>query len=370
LDAFMGKAHSNAYRQVAPFFSPRLTPRLKVICGRTRSNVEAAAREYGWDEAATDWEEVIARKDIDIVDVATPGDLHAPIAIAAARAGKVVFCEKPLANTVAEADRMLAAVEKARVLHMICQNYRRAPAVMLAKHLIDDGRIGDVRHYRGTYLQDWVADPKFPMVWRLDKTKAGSGALGDIAAHSIDLARFLVGEITEVSGDLKTFITERPLAGNARKKGTVTVDDAAMALVRFDSGAVGQSRRPAWPSAERTTTASRSTAAAAAGIRSRAHERARAVSGVGSAGGTRVQAHSRHRIGASLHEGLVAARAHHRLRAHVHAHGLRSARSDGGQEAAHPELRRRREEPARIGGDREVVAVAEMGSRVGPLGRA
>ena len=237
--AFMGKAHSNAYRQVTPFFSPRLTPRMKVICGRTRSNVEAAAREYGWDEASTDWEEVIARQDIDIVDVATPGDLHAPIAIAAARAGKVVFCEKPLANTVAEADRMLAAVEKAGVLHMICHNYRRAPAVMLAKQLIEGGRIGDVRHYRGTYLQDWIADPKFPMVWRLDKTKAGSGALGDIAAHSIDLARFLVGEISEVSGDLMTFITERPLAGDSRKKGTVTVDDAAQALVRFENGAIG-----------------------------------------------------------------------------------------------------------------------------------
>ena len=237
--AFMGKAHSNAYRQVGPFFKPRLRPRLKVICGRTRAKVEEAAREYGWDEAATDWEEVIARKDIDIVDISTPGDLHAPIAIAAARAGKVVLCEKPLANTVADADRMLAAVEKARVLHMVCHNYRRAPAVMFAKQLIDDGKLGEIRHYRGTYLQDWPADPTFPMVWRLDKTTAGSGALGDLAAHSIDLARFLVGEITEVSGDLKTFITERPLPGSPRKKGTVTVDDASTALVRFDSGAIG-----------------------------------------------------------------------------------------------------------------------------------
>jgi predicted dehydrogenase len=237
--AFMGKAHSNAYRQVTPFFSPKLTPRLKVICGRTRPNVEAAAREYGWEEAATDWEEVIARKDIDIVDVSTPGDLHAPIAIAAAKAGKVVFCEKPLANTVAEAQKMLNAVEKAGVLHMICHNYRRIPAVQLAKQLIADGRIGDVWHFRGTYLQDWITDPKFPLVWRLDKTKAGSGALGDIAAHSIDFARFLVGEITDVAGDLKTFITERPLPDNPKKKGTVTVDDASTALVRFANGAIG-----------------------------------------------------------------------------------------------------------------------------------
>ncbi|HUF24300.1 MAG TPA: Gfo/Idh/MocA family oxidoreductase [Vicinamibacterales bacterium] len=237
--AFMGKAHSNAYRQVAPFFSPRLTPRLKVICGRNAANVERAARTYGWEEAATDWRQVVRRNDIDLVDVSTPGDSHAEIAIEAARAGKAVICEKPLANSVAEARRMLAAVEKAGVVHMICHNYRRAPAVMLAKHLIDEGRIGEIRHFRGTYLQDWIADPSFPMVWRLEKTKAGSGALGDIGAHAIDLARFLVGEITEVAGHLETFIRERPLPGKGRKRGRVTVDDAAMALMRFDEGAIG-----------------------------------------------------------------------------------------------------------------------------------
>jgi predicted dehydrogenase len=237
--AFMGKAHSNAYRQVGPFFSPRIQPRMKVICGRDQKKVEAAARLYGWEESATDWREVIARKDIDLVDVSTPGDSHAEISIAAARAGKAVICEKPLANSVAEAKRMLDAVNKAGVAHMICHNYRRAPAVMLARHLIETGRIGSVRHFRGTYLQDWIADPAFPLVWRLDKTQAGSGALGDIAAHSIDLARFLVGEIAEVSGHLETFITERPLVGNPRKRGKVTVDDAAMALVQFEGGAIG-----------------------------------------------------------------------------------------------------------------------------------
>jgi len=237
--AFMGRAHSNAYRQVSPFFSPRLRPCLKVLCGRTRDKVESAAREYGWEEASTDWEAVVRRKDIDIVDVATPGDMHAPIAIAAARAGKVVFCEKPLANSVADAKRMLAAVTKAGVIHMICHNYRRAPAVMLAKKLIDDGALGDIRHYRGTYLQDWIVDPAFPLGWRLDKAKAGSGALGDIASHSIDLARFLVGEITEVSAGLETFIKRRPLPENPKRSGAVTVDDAVMALVRFDQGAIG-----------------------------------------------------------------------------------------------------------------------------------
>jgi predicted dehydrogenase len=236
---FMGKAHSNAYRQVARFFSPRLTPRMKVLCGRTPAKVRAAAREYGWDEAATDWKEVVNRADVDLVDIATPGDSHAEIAIAAARAGKAVFCEKPLANTVAEAERMLAAVTKAGVTHMICHNYRRAPAVMLAKQLIDEGQLGEIRHYRGTYLQDWITDPKFPLVWRLDKNKAGSGALGDIAAHSIDLARFLVGEITEVAGDLTTFIKTRPLPDNPKKTGRVTVDDASTALVRFENGAMG-----------------------------------------------------------------------------------------------------------------------------------
>jgi len=237
--AFMGKAHSNAYRQVAHFFSPRFTPRMKVICGRTAANVRTAAREYGWDEAATDWEQVVNRKDVDLVDVCTPGDSHMDIAIAAARAGKTVFCEKPLANSVRDAERMLAAVEKVGVVHMICHNYRRAPAVMLAKQLIERGDLGEIRHYRGTYLQDWITDPDFPLVWRLDKNKAGSGALGDIAAHSIDLARFLVGEIEEVAGDLKTFVKTRPLPDNPKKKGRVTVDDASTTLVRFRNGAIG-----------------------------------------------------------------------------------------------------------------------------------
>jgi predicted dehydrogenase len=235
--AFMGRAHSNAYRQVVPFFRPRLTPQMKVLCGRTASDVERASRDLGWKEAATDWREVVARPDIDLVDISTPGDSHAEIAIAAAAAGKAVLCEKPLANSVTDAQRMLDAVTRAGVVHMICHNYRRAPAVMLAKAIIDAGQIGEIRHYRGTYLQDWIVDPAFPMTWRFDRERAGSGALGDIAAHSIDLARFLVGEIHEVSGDLETFIKERPRRDGG--VGEVTVDDAASALVRFDGGAIG-----------------------------------------------------------------------------------------------------------------------------------
>ncbi len=237
--AFMGKAHSNAYRQVTPFMSPRIEPRMKVICGRTRGKVEAAARQYGWEEAAIDWRSVVARDDIDLVDITTPGDLHAEIAIEAAKAGKAVFCEKPLANSIAEARAMVAAVEAAGVVHMVCHNYRRIPAVMLARSLIDAGRIGTIRHFRGTYLQDWIVDPEFPLVWRLQKTQAGSGALGDIGAHVVDLARFLVGEITEVCGHLETFVKERPLPGNPGGRGPVTVDDAALALARFETGAIG-----------------------------------------------------------------------------------------------------------------------------------
>ena len=238
--AFMGRAHSNAWRQVSRFFSPKLTPRLKVICGRDRKNVQAAAATLGWEESATDWREVIARPDIHIVDVSTPGDSHAEIAIAAAQAGKAVFCEKPLANTVKEAKAMVAAVKKAGVPNMICHNYRRAPAVMLARELVASGKLGQIYHYRGTYLQDWIVDPALPLLWRFQKEKAGSGALGDILSHSLDLGRFVLGsEVTEVAGALETFIKRRPLLDNPKKKGRVTVDDAALSLVRFANGAIG-----------------------------------------------------------------------------------------------------------------------------------
>jgi predicted dehydrogenase len=237
--AFMGRAHSNAYRQVTRFFSPRWRPRMKVICGRDRARVEAARRTLGWDEAATDWEAVVGRTDIDLVDICVPGHLHAPIAIAAARAGKAVLCEKPLANTLREAEQMLAAVRKAGVAHMVCHNYRRAPAVMLARQIIDDGVLGEVRHFRGSYLQDWLVDPASPISWRLDRRTAGSGALGDLASHAVDLARFLVGEIAEVTGDLKTFTRSRPRPGRPRARARVSVDDAASALIRFANGAMG-----------------------------------------------------------------------------------------------------------------------------------
>jgi predicted dehydrogenase len=236
--AFMGRAHSNAWRQVGRFFDLPADPQLQVVCGRDAEAVAQAAAKLGWREHATSWQEVVARPDVDIVDVCTPGDSHEEIAIAAARAGKAVLCEKPLANDLAGAERMLAAAEQAGVVHMVCHNYRRAPAVALARQWIDEGRIGEIRHWRGTYLQDWIVDPDFPRVWRLEKAKAGSGALGDIASHSIDLARYLVGEIREVSGLLETFVRERPLEDGSGR-GPVDVDDAALALLRFENGAIG-----------------------------------------------------------------------------------------------------------------------------------
>jgi predicted dehydrogenase len=235
---FMGKAHSNAWRQVNRFFDAPFEPVMKVICGRDEEGVRQAATKFGWDEHSTDWEEVVRRKDIDVVDICTPGDFHMPVALAAAEAGKAILCEKPLANTLDEAERMLKAVESNSSIHMLCHNYRRAPAVMIAKRLIDEGRIGELYHYRGTYLQDWIVDPQFPRVWRLEKAKAGSGALGDLVSHTADLSRFLVGEITEVAGLLKTFITERPLPGSD-VMAPVDVDDCAVSLVKFQNGAVG-----------------------------------------------------------------------------------------------------------------------------------
>ncbi|HEV2177943.1 MAG TPA: Gfo/Idh/MocA family oxidoreductase [Terriglobia bacterium] len=248
---FMGKAHSNAYRQVSRFFPGKLTPRMKVIVGRNREAAEAAARQFGWEEVETDWRKVVERKDVDVVDVSTPGYLHREMAIAAARAGKHVICEKPLANTLADAKEMLRAVEKAGVKHMVMHNYRKVPAVAFARKLIEDGRLGDIYHYHGAYLQDWIIDPQFPLVWRLQKNLAGAGALGDIGSHAIDLAQYLNSDIQSVTSHLTTFIKERPLVGShgedkgqrqvkaGRGTGRVTVDDDANFLARFANGSVG-----------------------------------------------------------------------------------------------------------------------------------
>jgi predicted dehydrogenase len=235
---FMGRAHSNAWRQVGSFFDVPFQPVLKVICGRNESEVKKVADRFGWEQYSTSWEKVVNRADIDVVDICTPGYTHAPIALAAAEAGKILFCEKPLANSLEEAQQMLDAATANKCVHMICHNYRRAPAVSLARELIDAGEIGTVYHYRATYLQDWLRNPEFPTRWRLDKSKAGSGALGDLFSHSTDLARYLVGDITEVSALLNTFVSTRPVLGS-KEMAQVDVDDAALAIVRFDNGAIG-----------------------------------------------------------------------------------------------------------------------------------
>ncbi|TXK43498.1 Gfo/Idh/MocA family oxidoreductase [Nonomuraea sp. C10] len=246
--AFMGRVHSQAWRNVAAFFDLPVTPRMRVIAGRSKDATEAAAERLGWDEAVTDWREVVGRADVDVVDICTPGDTHAEIAIAALRAGKHVICEKPLANTVPEAEAMAAAAASATGKSMVAFNYRRVPAIALARRLVEEGRLGEIRHVRAQYLQDWIVDPDFPLVWRLRKDKAGSGALGDIGAHIIDAAQFIAGQhLVGVSALTETFIKERPLAeGSAglaasggSGRGAVTVDDAALFVGRLSGGALG-----------------------------------------------------------------------------------------------------------------------------------
>jgi len=240
--AFMGKAHSNAWRNVASFFEVPDVEQ-KVLVGRDAAGVAEAAAKYGWAESATDWRSIIERDDIDIVDICAPGWLHAEIAIAALEAGKHVLVEKPLANTLPEAEAMAAAAKTARangVQSMIGFNYRRVPALALARELISEGRVGTIRQVRGAYLQDWLADEESPMTWRLRKETAGSGALGDIASHTIDQVLFLLGgQVTEVSGRLHTFVDRRPGAsGPASGMEEVTVDDAAWATLSLTSGAI------------------------------------------------------------------------------------------------------------------------------------
>jgi predicted dehydrogenase len=236
--AFMGKAHSNAWRNVASYFDVPAFEQ-KVLVGRDAAAVAQAATKYGWQETDTDWRSVIDRDDIHIVDICAPGWMHAEIAIAALEAGKHVLLEKPLANTLAEAEAITAAARRARakgVQSMVGFNYRRVPALALAKELVSEGRLGAVRQVRAAYLQDWLADETAPMTWRLTKETAGSGALGDIASHAIDQVLFLLGsQVTEVSGRLQTFVNHRPGAGGLEE---VTVDDAAWATLTLASGAI------------------------------------------------------------------------------------------------------------------------------------
>ncbi|MET7720838.1 Gfo/Idh/MocA family protein [Streptomyces mirabilis] len=254
--AFMGAAHSQGWRTVGRVFDLPRSPVLAAVCGRDASAVRAMADQHGWAAAETDWRALIARDDVDLVDICTPGDSHAEIALAALAAGKHVLCEKPLANTVEEAEAMTEAAEAAFArgqVSMVGFNYRRLPATSLARKMVDEGRLGALRHVRVTYLQDWLVDPQFPLTWRLRKELAGSGALGDLGAHIVDLAQYLAGEpVVGVSALTETFVRERPLPGGvssgltavsatnprAGGVGTVTVDDAALFTGRFASGAL------------------------------------------------------------------------------------------------------------------------------------
>jgi predicted dehydrogenase len=238
--AFMGKAHSNAYKKV-PYmmYPPPAIPKLAAICGRNKEAVEEACKRYGYEKSYTDWRKMIDDKNVELLDNGTPNDQHAEPCIAAAEAGKHVFCEKPLARTAEEAGRMRDAVVKAGVKHMVAFNYRFVPAIRQAKELIESGRLGKIYHYRAMYLQEWIM-PHYgtPRIWRLEKKTAGSGALGDLGAHIIDLGRFLVGEVKSVAAMTKTFIPERPLP-DGKGKGKVDVDDAFVATVEFAGGAIG-----------------------------------------------------------------------------------------------------------------------------------
>jgi predicted dehydrogenase len=237
---FMGRAHSNAWRQAPRFFNLKANVEMHTICGRDARGVQAVRAQLGWQRAATDWREVVESPLIDIVDIGVPNHLHAEIAIAAAQNGKHVLCEKPLAMNVKEAEAMLAAAQKAKIVHMICHNYRRIPAIALAKKMIGEGALGKIFHFRARYAQDWLADPEFPINWRLQKETSGGGTNGDINAHIIDLGRYLVGEFQEICGLLNTFVMERPLANSIakgpRKTGKVTVPDAAMLVGRMENG--------------------------------------------------------------------------------------------------------------------------------------
>lgn len=246
---FMGKAHSNALARLGMFFDCDAVVKKKCICGRDEEWVAQAAVKLGWEGYETSWEKLVSRKDIDVIDITAPSNMHKSIAIAAAENGKHVFCEKPLALNLADAREMLETVKRAGVKHQIGFNYRFAPAIQLAKQIIDAGKLGAIRHVRASYLQDFITDPEFPLVWRLQKSICGSGSLGDLGAHFIDLSRFLVGDFKSVMGIQKTFIKSRPLVermegltANARAdapRGEVDVDDGTVFISEFENGALG-----------------------------------------------------------------------------------------------------------------------------------
>ena len=246
---FMGKAHSNALSKIGMFFDNSCNVNMKAICGRDEEWVKDSAEKFGWEGYETDWQKLVSRSDIDMIDITAPSNAHKEIAIAAANEGKHVFCEKPLALTLADSREIYEAAEKNKIKHQIGFNYRFAPAVLLAKSIIDSGKLGKIFHVRANFLQDWIIDPEFPLVWRLDKKVCGSGSLGDLGAHFIDLTRFLVGEFDTIMGMSKTFVKSRPtsermigLTGKAAAdapRADVEIDDGTVFIAEFKNGALG-----------------------------------------------------------------------------------------------------------------------------------
>ena len=314
---------------------------MTVVVGRDAAGVAANARKWGWAESATDWREVIARDDIDVVDIVTPGDTHAEIAIAALEAGKHVLCEKPLANTVAEAEAMTAAAERAAergIRSMVGFTYRRVPATTFARDLVAAGRIGEIRQVRAEYLQDWLMDAEAPLTWRMQKERAGSGALGDIGAHAVDLTEYITGQkVATVSGIIETLVTERPLLGEgvglsgtaSTERGAVTVDDIALFTGRLDSGALASFEATRFRTGRKN--ALRIEIVGLEGrdrVRPRAPERARVLRRDAARDRARLPPDPRHRARPPLPRAVVADRSYARLRAWLLTPGLRLRHGD------------------------------------------
>ena len=361
--AFMGAAHAQAWRNAPRFFDLPLTPELTAVAGRNPEAVSAAAERLGFASTETDWRRLVERDDIDLIDICTPGDSHAEIAIAALQAGKHVLCEKPLANTVEEAEQMAAAARSAaeRGVWAMCGfTYRRTPALALARQLVEAGRIGNVRQVRAQYLQDWLHDPDAPMTWRLDKSKSGSGALGDLGAHLVDTTQWLTGQsITGVSAIMETFVTSRPLSGERSglgghgdvgadvPRGDVTVDDAALFTARFSDGAIGTFRgHPVRPRSQERVADRDQRHRRLARIRLRGEQPAAVLRRHAAGRGAGLPANPGHRARAPVRECLVAAGARSRLRARLHPPGRRPGSRDRREPAADPVIRRRFERAA------------------------
>ncbi len=353
--SFMGAAHSQAWRTVNRVFDLPAQADLTALCGRNPEAVQQAATAMGWSSTETDWRALLKRDDVSVVDVCTPGNSHAEISIAALDAGKHVLCEKPLANSVPEARAMVAAAQRAQargVRSMVGFNYRRVPAVSFMRQLIADGRLGTIRHVRATYLQDWIIDPDFPLTWRLQAEQAGSGALGDLGAHIVDMAQYVTGaRITGVSALTETFIGERPLpeaasglagTGTSDSRGPVTVDDAALFLARLDGGAVATFEATRFAQGRKNGLHLEINGdGGSAGVRPRAAQRAGVLRRLARPGRGRLPAHPGDRAEPPLPRRVVAAGPHPRLRTQLHPRDARLPRRHRRERRPGAQLRRR-----------------------------